>query len=150
MVYSVETTVVAEQLLVAARQRTSTRRVSSEIQRLLDAPWAFIRQHPELRRGGHNVAVYWNAQAEGSVEVGVQVVARFDATDQVVCSATPAGTAATAAHFGPYSALGAAHDAVLAWCKRAGHRLAGPCWEVYGDWEDDPAKLRTDVFYLLA
>jgi hypothetical protein len=22
-------------------------------------------------------------------------------------------------------------------------------WELYGHWEDDPAKLRTDVFYLL-
>jgi hypothetical protein len=22
-------------------------------------------------------------------------------------------------------------------------------WEVYGDWEDDPAKLRTDIYFLL-
>jgi hypothetical protein len=31
--------------------------------------------------------------------------------------------------------------------------LAGPNWEVYGHWTDewnsDPAKIRTDVFYLL-
>ena len=28
--------------------------------------------------------------------------------------------------------------------------LAGPCWEVYGDWHDDPAKRRTDMYHLLA
>ena len=27
--------------------------------------------------------------------------------------------------------------------------LAGPNWEVYGHWHDDPSQLRTDVFYLL-
>jgi hypothetical protein len=31
--------------------------------------------------------------------------------------------------------------------------LAGPNWEVYGHWQDewnsDPSKIRTDVFYLL-
>jgi hypothetical protein len=23
------------------------------------------------------------------------------------------------------------------------------CWEIYGDWDEDPAKLRTDIFHLL-
>jgi hypothetical protein len=31
--------------------------------------------------------------------------------------------------------------------------LAGPNWEIYGhwldEWNNDPAKIRTDVFYLL-
>jgi len=27
--------------------------------------------------------------------------------------------------------------------------FAGPNWEIYGHWTDDPAQLRTDVFYLL-
>jgi hypothetical protein len=31
----------------------------------------------------------------------------------------------------------------------AGREIALPFWEVYGDWSDDPAKLRTDVLYLL-
>ena len=26
---------------------------------------------------------------------------------------------------------------------------AGVNWEVYGDWDDDPAKRRTDVYFLL-
>src|SRR5262245_59498011 len=27
--------------------------------------------------------------------------------------------------------------------------LAGPNWEIYGDWTDNPDELRTEVFYLL-
>jgi effector-binding domain-containing protein len=77
------------------------------------------------------------------------VVKEFPATDAVVNSATPAGTVATTAHFGPYGELGLAHRAVRAWCKRKGCERVGPFWEVYGHWSDDPANLRTDVFYLL-
>ena len=36
-----------------------------------------------------------------------------------------------------------------AWCRANGHRMTGTCWEVYGDWFDDWAQVRTDVFYLL-
>ena len=31
-----------------------------------------------------------------------------------------------------------------------GPRLAGVSWEVYGDWDDDPAKRRTDIYHLCA
>jgi len=27
--------------------------------------------------------------------------------------------------------------------------MAGPRWEVYGHWSDNPATRRTDIFYLL-
>ncbi len=35
------------------------------------------------------------------------------------------------------------------WCREAGRRPAGVNWEVYGDWDEDPAKRRTDVYCLL-
>jgi len=149
MSYPVQVTTVAEQLLAAARQRTTLNRVSSEIQHLLEAPWAFLRGNPDLRRDGHNVAVYRNESGDVSVEVGVQVVRNFAPTDLVVCSATPGGTVATTAHFGPYSELGPAHRAIISWCRENRRPLAGTYWEVYGDWDDNPAKLRTDLFYLL-
>jgi effector-binding domain-containing protein len=57
---------------------------------------------------------------------------------------------ATTAHWGSYARLGAAHRAVIEWCRVHGHRLAGSRWEVYGHWTEDEAKLRTDVYYLLA
>lgn len=33
--------------------------------------------------------------------------------------------------------------AVRAWYVAGGLELAGPNWEIYGDWNDDPAKLET-------
>jgi Metal binding domain of Ada len=39
-------------------------------------------------------------------------------------------------------------DRYDAW-KAAGRQRAGTSWEVYGDWEEDPAKRRTDVYFLL-
>jgi len=149
MEYKVEIVNAPEHLIAAARQRTTFKRISEEIGRLLEAPWALISQRPELRTNGHNVATYWDGKGEGSIEVGVQVVTRFEDTETVVCSSTPGGRAAMTTHFGEYSKLLPAHDAVRAWCKQNGHELAGPFWEVYGDWDDDPAKRRTDVFYLL-
>jgi effector-binding domain-containing protein len=80
----------------------------------------------------------------------VQVVSDFESTETVVCSATPAGTVARTAHFGPYNQLGPAHAAVRKWCKQNGRESVAPYWEIYGDWSDDPAKLRTDVLYLLS
>jgi len=43
-----------------------------------------------------------------------------------------------------------AHVAIHNWAREKGYKLARPSWEVYGHWNDDPAKLRTDIFYLIA
>jgi effector-binding domain-containing protein len=147
--YTVVVTTVPERLIAGARQRTTFKGISREIGGLLGSVWNSLKERPELRTDGHNVAVYWQETGEGSIEVGVQVVGHFAATDAVVCSATPAGIVATTYHLGAYGELGRAHKAVRAWCEQNGRALAGPFWEVYGHHTDDPAKLRTDVFYLL-
>jgi effector-binding domain-containing protein len=140
---------VSEQLLAAARERMNIRRVPQNIQRVLGVVWDFLGKNPGLRTDGHNVAIYWDEDGDFSVEAGVQVVRSFTATNAVVPSASPQGTVATTAYFGPYQEIGTAHDAVRAFCAQNGHQLAGPFWEVYGDHDDDPKKLRTDIFYLL-
>ena len=140
---------VPEQLLAAARERMNIDRVPQDIQRVLGAVWDFLRRNPGLRTDGHNVAMYWDEHGDFSVEAGVQVVRNFTATDTVVPSATPGGRVARTAYFGPYHEIGTAHDAVRAFCAQHGHERAGPFWEVYGDHNDDPRKLRTDIFYLL-
>jgi len=150
MEYEIVVEPVSEQLIVAAKQRTTFKMVSREIQNLLSRPWAYIKQHRSIRTDGHNVAIYWDETGEGSVEVGVQIISRLDETSEVICSATPAGTIARTAHFGPYSQLGPAHEAVRRWCSQNGRPHIMPFWEVYGDWSDDPAKLRTDVCYLIS
>jgi effector-binding domain-containing protein len=65
-------------------------------------------------------------------------------------SATPAGTVATLAYFGPYDKMKPAHEEIHRYVAANGLKIAGPSWEVYGHWSDDPAQLRTDIFYLLA
>ena len=75
--------------------------------------------------------------------------APFENGGGLTCSATPAGPVATVAHFGPHNEMHKGYDALFKWCNEHGRILAGPFWEIYGDWEDDPAKLRTDVYCLL-
>jgi effector-binding domain-containing protein len=147
MVYSVRVETVAEQPIAAARQRTTFKTVSKEIGPLLSGPWALLRARPGFRPDGRNVAIYWDAADGGSIEVGVEVASRFEGTEAVVCSATPAGTVAATTHFGPYDQLGAAHQAVREWCRQNRREIAMPYWEIYGHWNDDPAKVRTDVVY---
>jgi effector-binding domain-containing protein len=78
------------------------------------------------------------------------VTAPFEDTSTVYCSSLPASRAAHAIHYGPYSQLGRAHAALREWCVDRGLSITGVNWEVYGDWNDDPSLLRTDVYYLWA
>jgi effector-binding domain-containing protein len=110
----------------------------------------YLRAHG-IKSGGHNVVVYFDeGRPEFRVEIGADVFAPFAGSDGVVCSATPGGRVATTRHIGPYSRLAEAHSALRAWCREARHSFTGVSWEVYGHWNDDPAKLETDVFYQLA
>ncbi len=102
--------------------------------------------------GGRHVAVYRDSAIH--LEVGVELLEPFMEEGDVVRSATPAGTVATLAHYGPYRGLAEAHEAIRDWCRTTNVSLAGPNWEVYGhwqpEWERAPGLIRTDVFYLLA
>jgi effector-binding domain-containing protein len=109
--------------------------------------WNFARTHG-LKAGRH-VALYLNGNID--LEVGVEVTAPFEEQGEFVHSSTPAGTAVTAVHFGPYQRLGEAHDAIRAWCAANGHKPTGLNWEIYGHWQPEwnanPSAIRTDVFY---
>ncbi len=61
-----------------------------------------------------------------------------------------AGRAARALHVGPYSELHRTYSELHAWCRREGLRLASQSWEIYGDWQDDPSKLETELYLRLA
>ena len=103
------------------------------------------------RRAGRHVAIYWDGSIR--LEVGVELYGPFAEEGRVVRSATPAGPVAWTTHLGPYSGLGAAHDAVRQWCRANTRKLAGPNWEIYGhrqsEWNTNPSEIRTDVYYLL-
>ena len=112
--------------------------------------WDVVRA--QQTKAGRHVAIYWDGSIR--LEVGVELHGAFVDDGEVVRSATPAGAVASTTHLGPYGGLGAAHAAVRQWCAANGHTLAGPNWEVFGhwlrEWDDDPSRIRTDVYYLLS
>jgi effector-binding domain-containing protein len=112
--------------------------------------WDAVRA--QRAQPGRNVALYWDDKIR--LEVGVELYGPFVEHGEVVRSALPAGETAWATHFGPYSGLGAAHDAIRRWCRVNHRTLAGPTWEIYDhwqrEWNTNPSQIRTDVYYLLA
>jgi len=155
--YEVQIHDVSPQPLAAGRGYGNAQNYIDHLFALLDEVWKFLKANPHVKHEGLNVFLYFDQWDKGllqndqgmPIEAGVKVVAPFEGEGRVVCSATPGGTVATAVHIGPYAKLGEAHSAVRNWCKDNGRTLAGPFWEIYGHWNDDPTKLRTDVFYLL-
>ena len=132
------------------RRQANASQLSRIVPECCGLVWNEVRA--QQAKAGRNVAIYWDGSIR--LEVGVELFGPFTDRGGVVLSATPAGTVASATHLGPYSGLGAAHEAVHQWCKANNHRLAGPSWEIYGHWQSewnvDPSQIRTDVFYLVA
>jgi effector-binding domain-containing protein len=136
----------AEAQPLAAIRTTSTRpQLSRDIIRLLDRIWPFLREQGVRTR--HNVVVYHQGL---DIEVGVETFSDFNENGEIRRSATPAGEVITTAHFGDYSAMAPAYAALDQWCRDHDRPPTGVSWEVYGDWEDDAAKRRTDIYFLLA
>jgi effector-binding domain-containing protein len=149
MEYQVQVKQVASQTTAVVRFRARQADFSQVVPQGCGEVWTFFRAS-NLPRPGRNLALYLDCEGDlVNLESGAEVDQPFTGNDRVVCSCTPAGRVATAVYMGPYDRLGDAHGAICQWCAANGHALAGPNWEVYGHWENDPAKLRTDVFYLL-
>ena len=149
MHYAVQVKQLGSQPIAVVRRRAKPEELSKVVPDGCGTVWSVVRA--QKIAAGRHVAVYLDGAI--TLEVGVEVHAPFAGHGDVVSSGTPAGTVATTAHFGPYNQLGKAHSAIRQWCLDHGSRLAGPNWEIYGHWVDewnrDPSKIRTDVFYLL-
>jgi effector-binding domain-containing protein len=131
--------------------RVTTRLVDwpREFRGPLDTVYAAVHAGRVTQRG-QNVMVYY-PRTDGRMDIacGVETPARFEAVGEVVYAETPSGPAATTVHVGRYDRLRATHEALDVWCRANGHRLAGPCWEIYGDWHQDETRLRTELFHLV-
>jgi effector-binding domain-containing protein len=135
-------------VLAAISSATTPQGLGADIVRLLDVVWPVLREQGV--RTDHNVVVYrGGAGGTLTVDVGVEVLSSFEDRGEVRRVLTPSGEVATAAHFGEYSDMGLAYAALERWCADHSRSPAGVNWEVYGDWEEDPAKRRTDVYFLL-
>ena len=147
--YAVSVQPAQPRSIAAVRVRLPIRDVPRRFADYLNQVYA-LSKAGAIELDGQNIFVYsGDAHGEADVEFGVGTKRSFDRMGAVVHSATPSGEVATTAHWGDYADLGAAHDAVKAWCRSHGRSVAGPRWEVYGHWSDNPATRRTDIFYLL-
>jgi effector-binding domain-containing protein len=150
MEYDIRVERLGSRPLAVVRRRATLPALAKVIPDACGLVWKVVRTQ-KIPGAGRHVALYWDD--EFNLEVGVELEAPFAGHGEVVGSATPAGTVATAVHFGPYNQLPVAHQAIRRWCADHGYALAGPNWEIYGhwihEWCDDPSKIRTDVFYLL-
>ena len=136
--------------LAVVPRRAAPHELSKVVPDACGTVWNVMRsQH--VSGAGRHVALYLDGQI--NLEVGVELDSPFAGYGEVVASATPSGLVATTTHYGPYGQLHEAHEAIRQWCANNGYTLAGPNWEIYGHWKDewnsDPGKICTDVFYLL-
>jgi effector-binding domain-containing protein len=150
MKYDIRLEQLSSRPLAVVRRRAGVHELSKVVPDACGVVWNVVRAQ-RIAGAGRHVAVYLDDQI--NLEVGVELDAPFAGCGEVVGSATPAGTVATTTHYGPYGLLHEAHEAICRWCQSNGHTLAGPNWEVYGHWQDDwnsdPTKITTEVFYLL-
>ena len=106
-----------------------------------------------IKSTGHNVVVYWDEPGRDlmhspggiPVDIGAEIAEPFEDDAQLHCTSTPAGRFISMLHVGDYSGLGATYDAIYSYCRGAGLKTAGPYWELYGHWNENPEKLETTV-----
>jgi effector-binding domain-containing protein len=114
---------------------------------LLDEVWACLRAGG-VERGCRNVMLYRDDVPH--VEIGVELAGPLALSGRVVASSLPAGRVATTVHSGSYAGLAQAHEAVVEACAARGTPLTRTRWEVYGPHHEDPARVWTEVSWLLA
>jgi effector-binding domain-containing protein len=154
MSYNIRVERVVSRPIAVIRRRVAPGELSRVVPEACGLVWEAVKA-AQVKDAGRHVAVY-RGDGDGllDIEVGVEVGAAFPGRNQVVGSVTPAGEAATVTHYGPYRNLGEAHQAIRQWCALQGRTLAGTRWELYGhwldEWNNDPSKIRTDIFYLLS
>ena len=151
MNYKVTTETVGPIQIAAVRSRALIPDIPKVWKPALDQVWAYLRAHPDIKPG-HNVFLYHhpgNRSDSMDIDFGVGVDKAFTDGGAVRITETPAGEVATTLHVGPYNKMSEAHRAIHEWAAQNGRRIGRASWEIYGDWEEDEAKLETQIVYLL-
>jgi effector-binding domain-containing protein len=147
--YEVREVIATPRAVAGVRARVALGRVPQEFGRYLDQVYAAAKSGA-VALDGQNIFIYRHMTGgQLTVDFCVGVTAPFEAAGAVMPLETPSGPAAMTTHVGAYGGLPDANAALREWCRAHGRAIAGPSWEVYGHWDADPAKLRTDVYYLL-
>jgi effector-binding domain-containing protein len=135
--------------ILAIRRKIRWNQIGEVAMPSLDKVWAHIRGEG-ITDFGHNLFIYRGMSPLGAeVSFGVEVPAPVGAPKGFVIDETPAGRTATLHQYGEYDKLVETNMTLRRWCDEQKLRLGNISWELYGDWDEDPAKVRTDVFYQL-
>jgi len=147
--YDVREVTIAGRPVAGVRAQVPRGQVGAQFGRYLDQVYAAGRSGA-VQLDGQNIFIYRAATADQlTVDFCVGVTAPFEGVGLVQPLQTPHGQAAMTTHVGDYARIGDANAAILEWCRVHGRPYAGPSWEVYGHWDPDPVKLRTEIYYLL-
>jgi effector-binding domain-containing protein len=139
----------APRTIAAVHARLVPSRIPLEFKRCLDQVYAARASGIQL--DGQNIFLYRYAvdqPGQLDIEFGVGMTGPPISVGDVRPVALPVGEVAMTTHRGAYTGLGAAHEAMLEWCRTHSRALAGPRWEVYGHWTEGQVPW-TDVYYLL-
>ena len=148
-VYDIREVTVPPRPVAGVRAQVRLGQVGREFGKHLDQVYA-AGKGGALQLDGQNIFIYRARDGEMlTVDFCVGTKAPFDPIGAVQSLTTPSGRAAMTTHVGDYGQIGEANAAILAWCDANGRERAGPSWEVYGHWDNDPSKLRTEIYYLL-
>lgn len=133
----------------AIEQRTAWRDVVPTIRKLFDRLYAPGAINRDVH--GHNFIVYRDGDRDGvTMVVGVEHSLPAGTDPDIRLAQIPAGRAATAPHFGDYGAMRPTYVAIEAYVAANNLKRIDRSLELYGDWYDDPAKVRTDIYLYLA
>jgi effector-binding domain-containing protein len=152
MQYEVVVEAAQAGLIAAVRAKVPISGIAQAWKPALDQVWAFLKANSGLHPG-HNLFLYHHPEHRNepmNIDFGVQVPHAFEPEGNVHCVETPAGEVAKTVHIGPYDRIGDAHNVIHAWCAAHNRKIAHASWEIYGDWNNDPALLETTIEYLLA
>jgi effector-binding domain-containing protein len=141
-----EITTIAPVLLALTEAELPRSEISARIRGMFDVAYSWLRS-AEVRQTGHNYAVYDQCTKQSlRVRVGFPVSVPFLDSALVKCVEFSPGRAAHAIHIGSYNSLHVTYRILTEWCLKEGVQLSGESWEIYGDWNDDPSKLKTDLY----
>jgi len=107
---------------------------------LLNALWDEVAQ-AKLAHKGVN---HWAYPAADKVFVKIELEAGVSGS-RLEPYEIAFGRYARHRHVGPYNLLGKAHEAMHGEIARQGLKMIRPAVEIYGHWQEDETKLKTDV-----
>lgn len=137
---------VEARTLLARQTRSSWAGIGAAARPEMDELWGVIRGAG--LKHDHNVWIYTDPTPDDvDMAIGVEIIGDFDVPPGFIRATTPAGVAAHFTFLGDYSGLRGAHDSVRRFIEESPYTATGTTWEVYGDWEENPNKRRTDVFH---